>query len=306
MPDFFLISGLFLAARIDRPWREYLDTKVVHFAYFYVLWLHILLAVKAPTMIAEMGAAGFLTTYVASFVDPFSSLWFIYLLAVYFVVAKLCHGLPKPAVLAGAALLHVAWPETGVFLADEFASRFVFFYAGYALAQIVFGFAGRISQIPAAPVLAALVLWAALNALAVGSGWSGVKGLDLAFSFAGIAAVIAASVLLTRVAAGGLLAYCGRNSISIYLAFTLFMGPLRAILLKIGPTLPGEAVAIASMAAGVLGALALSRIVSGTSLGFLFERPRSMGLPALMARLAGSGASTPQARARFESIAAGR
>ena len=41
MPDFFLISGLFLAARIDRPWRSYLDTKVVHFAYFYVLWLTI-------------------------------------------------------------------------------------------------------------------------------------------------------------------------------------------------------------------------------------------------------------------------
>ena len=41
MPDFFLISGLFLAARIDRPWPAYLDTKVVHFAYFYVLWVNI-------------------------------------------------------------------------------------------------------------------------------------------------------------------------------------------------------------------------------------------------------------------------
>jgi uncharacterized membrane protein YcfT len=37
MPDFFLISGLFLARVIDRSWRRYLDTKVVHFAYFYVL-----------------------------------------------------------------------------------------------------------------------------------------------------------------------------------------------------------------------------------------------------------------------------
>ena len=37
MPDFFLISGLFLAVVIDRDWRTYLDRKVVHFAYFYVL-----------------------------------------------------------------------------------------------------------------------------------------------------------------------------------------------------------------------------------------------------------------------------
>ncbi len=41
MPDFFLISGLFLAVVIDRDWRTYLDRKVVHFAYFYVLWVTI-------------------------------------------------------------------------------------------------------------------------------------------------------------------------------------------------------------------------------------------------------------------------
>jgi uncharacterized membrane protein YcfT len=37
MPDFFMISGLFLALVIDRDWRTYLDRKVVHFAYFYLL-----------------------------------------------------------------------------------------------------------------------------------------------------------------------------------------------------------------------------------------------------------------------------
>src|SRR3990172_10632702 len=41
MPDFFLISGLFLASRIDRPWRAFADTKVFHFAYFYALWMTI-------------------------------------------------------------------------------------------------------------------------------------------------------------------------------------------------------------------------------------------------------------------------
>ena len=34
MPDFFLISGLFLPLVIDRDWRLYLDRKIVHFAYF--------------------------------------------------------------------------------------------------------------------------------------------------------------------------------------------------------------------------------------------------------------------------------
>src|SRR5207247_1166787 len=39
MPDFFLISGLFLARVVDRDWRGYADRKVVHFAYFYLLWV---------------------------------------------------------------------------------------------------------------------------------------------------------------------------------------------------------------------------------------------------------------------------
>ena len=37
MPDFFLLSGLFLFRLIDRDWRTYLDRKLVHFGYFYLL-----------------------------------------------------------------------------------------------------------------------------------------------------------------------------------------------------------------------------------------------------------------------------
>jgi uncharacterized membrane protein YcfT len=55
MPDFFLISGLFLNRVIDRDWRTYLDRKVVHFAYFYVLWVTIQFVVKAPHFAAEHG-----------------------------------------------------------------------------------------------------------------------------------------------------------------------------------------------------------------------------------------------------------
>ena len=39
MPDFFMISGLVLGLVIDRPWLRYADRKIVHFTYFYVLWL---------------------------------------------------------------------------------------------------------------------------------------------------------------------------------------------------------------------------------------------------------------------------
>lgn len=82
MPDFFLISGLFLARVIDRDWQDYLDRKVAHFAYFYVLWVTIQFAFKAPGFAAELGWAGVAEEYALSFIEPFGTLWFIYLLPV--------------------------------------------------------------------------------------------------------------------------------------------------------------------------------------------------------------------------------
>src|SRR6202049_3134947 len=80
MPDFFLISGLFLSVVVDRDWRTYLDRKVVHFAYFYLLWVTIQFGFKAPGFAAEAGwgPRGFM--YLGSLIEPFRSLGFITLL----------------------------------------------------------------------------------------------------------------------------------------------------------------------------------------------------------------------------------
>src|SRR6476469_9886397 len=135
MPDFFLISGLFLAQVINRDWRTYLDRKVVHFAYFYLLWTAIQFAVKAPVFIHEYGLLSTIYLYVQSFWEPFGTLWFIYLLPIFFVVTKLAHGLRIPAMLIwfAAAGLEIAHIHTGATVIDEFARRFVYFYTGYVL-----------------------------------------------------------------------------------------------------------------------------------------------------------------------------
>ncbi|MGA7996853.1 MAG: acyltransferase family protein, partial [Bradyrhizobium sp.] len=136
MPDFFLISGLFLSVVIDRDWRTYLDRKVVHFAYFYVLWVTIQFGFKAPGFAAESSWAhvGFL--YLESFIEPFGTLWFIYLLPIFFVVTKAARSfsIPPLVIWAAAAALEIAHIETGWTVIDEFAARFVFFYTGYLLA----------------------------------------------------------------------------------------------------------------------------------------------------------------------------
>src|SRR5256885_8586069 len=169
MPDFFLISGLFLARVIDRDWRSYLDRKVLHFAYFYLLWVTIQFAFKAPGLAAEHGALGVARLYAEAFIEPFGTLWFIYLLPIFFVVTKLTRGVPVLIIWTILAALEIAHIETGWTVIDEFAARFVYFYTGYILA-------GRIFQVAAAaqarPALAAyaLIAWALLNGFYVSAG----------------------------------------------------------------------------------------------------------------------------------------
>lgn len=101
MPDFFILSGLFLAKVIHKNWKSYADTKVVHFLYFYVLWTVIQFAFKAPIAVAKQ-EYDFLLPFAWSFIQPYETLWFIYILPIFFVVSKLARSVPPLVMLAGA------------------------------------------------------------------------------------------------------------------------------------------------------------------------------------------------------------
>ena len=235
MPDFFMISGLFLALVIDRPWRRYLDRKVVHFAYFYVLWLTIQFAVKAPSMAAETGWGSVVSDYLLAYVQPFGTLWFIYMLPVMFVITKVLHdrGVPWQAVLAVAAVLQIAPISTGSVLIDEFSSRYVYFYAGYIFATRAFALADWARQHLALGV-AGLIAWGIVNGVLVFNGLADLPLVGLALGTAGALAVIVTSALLTQAGIAAPFAHCGRQSIVIYLAFFFPMAVTRIVLLKTG------------------------------------------------------------------------
>ena len=272
MPDFFLISGLFLARAIDRDWKTYLDRKIVHFAYFYVLWMTIQFAFKAPGIAAEQGVAAALKLYALSFIEPFGTLWFIYLLPVFFVVTKLARPLPPFAIWFVAAALEILLVETGWLVIDEFASRFVYFYTGYILAPHIFAFAKEAQQRPA-PALFGLLLWVIINALLVWRGHSGLPILSLTLGLLGAVAIVTVAALLTKVRILDALRYCGQNSIVIYLAFFLPMAATRVVLLKTGVVPDIGLMSAIVTTAGVIGPLLLFWLVRGTALRFLFERP---------------------------------
>ena len=272
MPDFFLISGLFLAVVIDRDWRTYLDRKVVHFAYFYVLWVTIQFGFKAPSFAAETGWAHVGLMYLEFFIEPFGTLWFIYLLPVFFVVAKATRKMPPLAIWTLAALLEMAHIATGWTVIDEFCARFVYFYSGYWFAGYVFALSDRARARPAWSV-AGLAAWALINASLVVSGFSEWPLISLMLGLSGAGAIVTMGTLLARAQRLNFLRFCGEHSIVIYLAFFLPMAATRTLLLRTAPVHDIGTISLVVTIVGVVGALALWRTALLAGANFLFDRP---------------------------------
>jgi len=272
MPDFFLISGLFLGIVIDRDWRIYLDRKVVHFAYFYLLWVTIQFGFKAPSFAAESGWTHVGLMYLESLIEPFGTLWFIYLLPVFFVVTKATRRLPPLLIWGAAAALETMHVATGWTAIDEFCARFVYFYSGYLFAGHVFALSGRARARPQL-ALAGLALWALVDGGLVASGTSEAPLISLALGLAGACAIVTMATLLARAHWLGFLRFCGAHSIVIYLAFFLPMAATRTLLLRAGLIHDIGVMSLLVTTAGVVGALALWRVALAAGANFLFERP---------------------------------
>jgi uncharacterized membrane protein YcfT len=272
MPDFFLISGLFLAFVIDRDWRLYLDRKVVHFAYFYVLWVTIQFGFKAPAFAAEQGWPHVGVEYLESFIEPFGTLWFIYLLPIFFVVIKLTRNVPAILVWGAAALLESAHVATGWTAIDEFCARFVYIYSGYLFADYVFALSSRARAYPVM-ALGGLALWAFVNGSLAAIGVSEEPIISLALGLSGACAIIIIGTLLALMHWLNFLRFCGEHSIVIYLAFFLPMASTRTLLLKTGVVHDIGLVSLIVTVVGVTGALLIWRVALRAHANFLFERP---------------------------------
>src|ERR1700744_3738324 len=272
MPDFFLISGLFLPLVIDRDWRTYLDRKVVHFAYFYVLWVTIQFGFKAPSFAAESNWAHVGYLYLESFIEPFGTLWFIYLLPIFFVVIKATRRMPAPLIWLAAAALESAHVDTGWTVPDEFCARFVYIYSGYLFAPYVFALSDRARAHPAL-ALAALALWALADGGLVALGYSEWPIISLVLGLVGACAIITTGTLLARMQWLTFLRFCGEHSIVIYLAFFLPMATTRTLLLRTPLVHDIGTVSLVVTIVGVVGALLIWCVALAAGANFLFERP---------------------------------
>ncbi|MFV2101789.1 acyltransferase family protein [Micromonospora sp. LOL_024] len=138
MPLFFAISGMFAASAVQRPWRAVGRPRIARFLYLYGVWLLIHTAVLALAPDFPTDRATSLGDLLAQLTISPSNLWYLYALALYFVLAKALRRV-HPAVLLTAAGVLSAVAAAG--LLDTPGNRaglyqnLVFFLAGLHLRQ---------------------------------------------------------------------------------------------------------------------------------------------------------------------------
>ena len=269
MPDFFLISGLFMSRVIDRDWRAPGHQGGA---------LRVFLRALGDDPVRRKGTVFRLIPrlvlcgkqYALAFIEPFGTLWFIYLLPIFFVVTKAARSLPPALGSARRCALQIAQIDTGWTAIDEFAGRFVYFFAGYVLAGGYSGSRHWVRLTADGPL--GLAAWAMVNGALVVAGLADLRVVSLALGLVGAAAVVAFPPLWHRpgLRSGALL----RPELDRHLlAFFLPMAATRTLLMKTGLAPDVGVMALLITAAGVIGALLIWWAARGTRANFLFERP---------------------------------
>jgi uncharacterized membrane protein YcfT len=288
IPAFFVLSGLFLARALKRDFSSFVRGRIAHFAYFYLLWVAIQTTSKSGGLILSEPAF-LLKAMLWSIAEPYGTLWFIHLLAVFSLVTWLLRGRNPLMLLVGAAILELLPIATGSTLIDEFAARYVYFTGGWALAPLVFGAARRAADHAGATTLL-IIAFGVLNGAVVFSGFGSVPVVSLALGAAGALALAAAAALLSRAPLlGPGLRFIGSRTLTIYVAFFIPMAAARFVLVHLGVGDLGPlAIGFASIAitvAAVAVPLLMESAVRGTPARVLFERPQRSAPDAVADRL---------------------
>ncbi len=276
MPVFFAVAGLFAARAITKDWSVFMDKKFAHFGYFYFLWMTIEFAFKAPFFIQQTSVEETVLYYLASFVQPFGPLWFIYLLPIFFVALRLTQKLPMALQIALAILMKFTLTGTGVVIVDFFSTYYVFFLVGHFGRDLWFALAAAARQHKAASI-AGILLWAIVNGLVVWFGYGDLVPVAIIMGVLGFIAVVDFMGIINEFFLGRQLAkvfrFCGQRSLPIYLGFFLPMGISRILVLKFGNGDSGLSAFLVATAT-VIGAILMYEIVKRIKIGtFLYVRP---------------------------------
>ncbi len=277
MPLFFVIAGLFASSALVRPWRE-VARRMISPYYLYVVWLVVLAVIFAVERTLPMNRTQDLVELAVDLVLASTAMWFLYALAVYFLLAKLLLPLPVAWVLVPAAVLTAsasALPFGEVNRVSVFV-HFTYFVLGSRCPDLVW----TLARTPRRRLLPALALGyvALATLLTVVGASSGIRLLLL--SAIGVPAGLVAAVILSGwddVARP--LSWLGRRTLPIYVLHVPLLGLLHHLPVSF-TSATGWTAAVLALAYPLLatvgiavGCLLVNRALVWAGLGSLFELP---------------------------------
>ncbi len=219
MPVFFTISGMFAKKWTTGGWKALVTGKV-----FFLVWVFAVWEVIGTAFFyfgnlfigKRLGVLSTLRSLLLAPVLPQLELWFIWALALFFLLAKLITPLPTWVQLAASGVISVValtvWyaQTTGPTGAAKF---FFFFLLGLHLKDQV----ARIAELRLWVVIPVFVVWTAISVLSAAFGFMGLPGWYFLNCCLGVVAGFSIARLAGRLR---FLRYLGQNTLPVYVAHT--------------------------------------------------------------------------------------
>ncbi|MCM3778114.1 acyltransferase family protein [Microbacterium hydrocarbonoxydans] len=266
LPLFFTMSGLFAVKWMRASWADLWRSKVSLFVWVFAVWSVIatfsfMLGLNVQG--AEGNYLGQLKNLLWAPFLPRFELWFIWALALFFVVAKLMTRLPLAIQLSLTGVLSI------VALSDAFvgnagvtgsAKYFFFFLCGILLRDRIIRWSNSSGPIPLTAVFA---LWVALALGGTALGLRAFPGYYFVCCVVGVFAGVAVSRMLARIPGPR---YLGTRTLPVYLTHTTIILVVVWILARTLPmpelALLGAVLPPILAAVAIAASLGLSRLVS--------------------------------------------
>jgi uncharacterized membrane protein YcfT len=229
MPLFFLASGLFVAGPLAASWRTVLHKRIALFVYLYVIWTIIrftFFATVVPPEVDPDDSANPLE-FALALLLPGPSMWFLYALAVFAVVAKLMRRLPVWVQLGATGVLSALVGAEMVEFGDTrwtYMSRFLFFF--------LLGCHGRhlVERLAQATGLLRVVAASAVCVGAAGAavvfGVRTIPGVALALQCLAVGFGVLFAAWIARYRIGRPLVVLGQQTLPIYLTHMLWLAAI--------------------------------------------------------------------------------
>jgi uncharacterized membrane protein YcfT len=296
MPLFFTISGMFAANAVNRPWSAVARSRIAKFAYLYVLWLLIHQAVVAVVPVPFEERVHSVGDLVEQLTISPTTVWYLFALVVYFVIAKVVRRVPAVPVLVAAFALSAASSAGWLSFLNNHAEAFgnrdaVFQNLVYFLAGICFS--AQVRSLGTRTSWPRVALFGLLDAVVLGAmkvfDATRVVGVWPAASIAGVLFGITAVAKLSQWAPlGNALASIGRRTLPIYVVHI----PALMVVhwLVTGSALPTASTPVRTLVtivepvvltAALVGfSLALHSLAQRVGAGWLFDLPGGDRKPA--------------------------